>query len=87
MPKDWLHVEEAIALVNWVLSLCIVDRFSMEKQPFKIIVIPGWILLGFLPYELCYTYTYLYFHHFGNFLECFLSKSTNYMHILAYGPE
>ena len=35
MPKDWSHVEEAIELVNWVLSLCMVDRLSLEKQPFK----------------------------------------------------
>ena len=52
MSKDWTHVEEAIDIVNWVLSLCMVDRLSMEKQPFKIIVLPGWIFSGFhLPYE------------------------------------
>lgn len=49
MPKDWPHVEEAIEIVNWVLSLCMVDRLSMEKQPFKIIVLPGWIFLRFSP--------------------------------------
>ena len=49
MPKDWPHVEEAIDIVNWVLRLCMVDRLSVEKQPFKIIVLPGWIVLGFSP--------------------------------------
>ena len=49
MPKDWSHVVEAIELVNWVLSLCIEDRLSMEKQPFKIIVPAGWIFSGFSP--------------------------------------
>jgi hypothetical protein len=40
VPKDWPDVEEAIEIVNWVLSLCMVDRLSMEKQILKIIVLP-----------------------------------------------
>ena len=35
MPKDWPHVVEAIGIVNWVISLCMVDRLSMVKQPFQ----------------------------------------------------
>ena len=35
MPKDWSHVEEAIEIVNWVLSHCMVDRISMEKTAFQ----------------------------------------------------
>ena len=47
MPKDWPHAEGAIDYVNWILSM--VDRLSMEKQPLKIIVLPGWIFLWFSP--------------------------------------
>jgi hypothetical protein len=86
MPKDWSHVEEAIEIVNRVLCLCMVDRLSMEKQPFKIIVLPGWISVGFSPAISVLLYSQTLFQQFWK-LECFLSKSTNYMCILAYGPE
>ena len=57
MPKDWPHVEEAIEIVNWVLSLCMEDRLSMEKQPFTNIVLSGRIFLRFSPAITVLLYT------------------------------
>jgi hypothetical protein len=48
MPKDWPQVVEATEIVNCVISLCMVDRLSMEKRHIKIIALPGWIFLRFL---------------------------------------
>jgi hypothetical protein len=87
MCKDWPHVEEAIEMVTWVLSLCMVDRLSMEKQPFKIIVLPGWIFPGFSPAISVLLYSQTLFTTVLETLECYLSTSTNYMHIVASGPE
>ena len=54
MPKDWPHVVKAIGIVNWVISLCMVDRLSMEtfwkilrkNGPIKILHLYAWCLWG-----------------------------------------
>jgi hypothetical protein len=61
MPKDWSHVEEAIEVMNWAPSFCMMDGLSMEKQSFKIIVLPGWI------FHISSVIHRHYFNSFGNF--------------------
>jgi hypothetical protein len=76
---------EGIEIVNCIISLCMVHRLSMEKRLFKIIALPGWSSQVFACH-ICYVILRHYFNSFGNFKRV-LSKSTNYMHILASGPD
>ena len=70
MPKNWLHVEEAIELVNWVLSLCMGPKSFNGKTTFQNNS-TSWLdfpQVFNLPYQFFYTPIH-YFNSFGNFRE------------------
>jgi hypothetical protein len=84
MPKDWPHVVEAIGIVNCFISLCMVDRLSMEKQNNSTSWMDSSQVVACHISSVILTYIIL---TVLETLECFLSKSTNYMHTLASRPE
>ena len=75
---------EAIGIVNWVISLCMVDRLSMEKQAFQNNSI-SW--MDFPQVSACHISSVILTDIILKVLETVLSTSTNYIYIIASGPE
>jgi hypothetical protein len=77
VSKDCWHLVEAIGSAIWVLSQWNLYRQSMENYKH----------LRFSPAISVLLYSQTLLLTGSETLECFPSKSTNYMHILASGPE
>ena len=91
--KDCWHLVEALGSAIWPHLHCILDRQSLEKLNLRFPT--SW--LDFSQVFACHMSSviltdiiliiYLFILTVLGTLECFLSKYTNYMHILASGPE
>jgi hypothetical protein len=85
--KDCWHLVEAVGSATWPISHCIFNREWVEKRPTSNFPLPGWISSQVFA---CHMSSVILTDIIQTVLEtseCFLSKYTKYMHILASMAE